>query len=257
MKNQINHNMIEIQEALVSYGLKEKEAKVYLACLYNGASSTLRIARETKLPRTTIYGILSVLEQKNLINKIVQGKISRFVAVDPKLIVEQSLKQYTSIKKVSQDLKAMFHLVKNEPKFSYYQGEGEIRKEYWNILNIPRLKEYDIVSDTTYFLTFLGDNEAKRFMKERANKKIKTRVIVRDNPKIRTFKGDEKKLLTTIKIVPDKLFPDLSSFVLILPTQVIFVGVRDKIMIKIESKEIRQPLKTMFEIIWNSKLELS
>lgn len=151
----------------------------------------------------------------------------------------------------------MFHLVKNEPKFSYYQGEGEIRKEYWNILNIPRLKEYDIVSDTTYFLTFLGDNEAKRFMKERANKKIKTRVIVRDNPKIRTFKGDEKKLLTTIKIVPDKLFPDLSSFVLILPTQVIFVGVRDKIMIKIESKEIRQPLKTMFEIIWNSKLELS
>lgn len=101
MKNQINHNMIEIQEALVSYGLKEKEAKVYLACLYNGASSTLRIARETKLPRTTIYGILSVLEQKNLINKIVQGKISRFVAVDPKLIVEQSLKQYTSIKSFS------------------------------------------------------------------------------------------------------------------------------------------------------------
>ncbi|MCA9392324.1 hypothetical protein KC614_03930 [candidate division WWE3 bacterium] len=54
-------------ETLLDFGLTEKEAVVYLACLKEETSTPFTLAKKTKIPRTSIYDIISSLALKGLL----------------------------------------------------------------------------------------------------------------------------------------------------------------------------------------------
>ena len=54
--------------ALVNFGLSEKEAKVYLACLEIGDASANEISLKSDLPRTLVYDILERLIDSGLVS---------------------------------------------------------------------------------------------------------------------------------------------------------------------------------------------
>ena len=68
-------------------GLREKEAKVYLAGLELGPNSVQNIAQLAKITRPTTYEIIKSLEKKGLFIEIKQNKKRYFVAQSPDKIL--------------------------------------------------------------------------------------------------------------------------------------------------------------------------
>lgn len=235
--------------------LSDKEAAVYLACLERGSASTLEIARETKIPRSTVYGVVETLIQKDLLTRMNNARELRFSPQDPQRILERTRIAHETMKDVLPDLKGLFASRGNRPKIKYVEGLEQIQSMYWEILKLPRLKQYDIITSTPHFFQ-LGKSFAHEFMRARAKRNIRTRVIANESVEIRKLQKFVTEYLFEVKVVPDKLFPHLSSFILILPDRVIFVGMKDKIAVAIESNEIREPLQVMFNIIWNAPFEI-
>ena len=68
---------------LCKLGLKKKEANAYLVLLELGYCSVQKIAQKLKLSRPTVYRILKILENKELISIIQKGKRNYFIAGSP------------------------------------------------------------------------------------------------------------------------------------------------------------------------------
>ena len=69
-------------------GLTEGEAKVYLALLKLGSSTSGPIIEESKVANSIIYRILESLIEKGLVSYIIKEKTKYFKAAEPKKIIE-------------------------------------------------------------------------------------------------------------------------------------------------------------------------
>ncbi|MBU2589957.1 MAG: hypothetical protein KJ939_02765 [Nanoarchaeota archaeon] len=77
---------------LKKYGLTEYESKVYIALVKQGLSSAYEISKKSTVPYGKIYPVLASLEEKKFIRKL-SGKPQRFVALDPKLVIEEQVRK--------------------------------------------------------------------------------------------------------------------------------------------------------------------
>lgn len=58
-----------IEKTLKELGFSEKEILIYLALVKEKNASVLKISKNTKLPRSTVYDLLEKLIQKGLVSK--------------------------------------------------------------------------------------------------------------------------------------------------------------------------------------------
>ena len=72
------HTKKQIIDALLSFGLDEKETIIYLFLLKHIEASGYTISKEIKLPRSTIYGKLESLEKKNIIQSFRKNNIVHY-----------------------------------------------------------------------------------------------------------------------------------------------------------------------------------
>ena len=73
-------NLIEQLERL---DLKGRQAKVYLALLQLGSASAIEIAKYTKLKHPTVYDVLDLLREKQLVCETLSGRRRLFSPEDP------------------------------------------------------------------------------------------------------------------------------------------------------------------------------
>ena len=59
----------ELSKLLKEYGLNDKEIKIYIYLVGNNQLTAYRIAKETKIHRSTCYDILEKLIQKSFVSK--------------------------------------------------------------------------------------------------------------------------------------------------------------------------------------------
>ena len=72
---------------LQSLGLNSYESAAYVTLVREGISTALDITKKSTVPHGKIYPVLAVLEQKGFVKKF-EGTPSRFMAVEPKIIIE-------------------------------------------------------------------------------------------------------------------------------------------------------------------------
>ena len=72
-----------MKENLVKLGLSKAEAEIYLFLIKNKAQSAGKIARETRLNRSSTYSILNQLIDRGLVNIFVKNGIKNFQAAKP------------------------------------------------------------------------------------------------------------------------------------------------------------------------------
>lgn len=75
-------------EKLKEYGLDKYESLVYLALLKIGLSTSSIISKKSNVPYGRIYSVLSSSESKGFV-KIYQGTPKRFMAVEPRIILNK------------------------------------------------------------------------------------------------------------------------------------------------------------------------
>jgi len=85
-------------------GLKEEEAKIYLACLKLGVAKISEIAEEVIIPRTSIYVHLGSLTKKVFVKRTKKGSFESFAPVEPDEILENSKYKIDNFSKIIPEL---------------------------------------------------------------------------------------------------------------------------------------------------------
>lgn len=119
-----------LEQELISIGLNEKEAKVYLASLELGQSTVQNISVKAGINRATTYFIIDGLMQRGLVTSFNKGKKQYFFAADPERLLEILEKEKENIERKKDDLQKLLPQLRSlnnkqggRPLVRYYEGK--------------------------------------------------------------------------------------------------------------------------------------
>jgi HTH-type transcriptional regulator, sugar sensing transcriptional regulator len=245
-------NNFELQKALLSLNFTEKEANVYLALLELGQGSVSEIARKANINRTYGYNILSILASKGLVNISGKEPKQEYAAESPDKIREllkmeiaknqEFLKQADAI---IPQLKSI-HSVKGRPQVRFYEGKDGLKQVYEDTLTSHEtILAFASVEDVHQTLPdyFPG------YYFRRADKGIPIRAIFPDSPEAEDLiKYNKIQKRETALVPPDKY--SFSPEINIYDNKVMIASWKEKLGITIESGEIADAMKKIFELAW-------
>lgn len=233
-------------------GFSEKKAKVFLALLQLGETNVALIAQKAKLKRTTVYNILPELIDEGLVASTKTKGSKRYFVTDPRIIVKILENKIEDTKSFLPLLTALHSVSAHQPKISLYEGENGARQIYEDTLTI---ESGDIIYG------FIGDMKIIPFperdlgiyIKERIEKKIRNKVIMAHSLYADFLKKNALQELREVKIftgienlkAPSVDFKIYGNKIAIISYRENFLG------IVIESRDISQMCKVIFESLWS------
>ena len=241
---------MQILDNLEQFGLTEKQAKIYLACLKLGASRVGKIQQEAEIKRTTLYDILAELEKMGLILHITKQKTRIYTALNPEKLVDLLKEKEKSIKVILPDLQELFFSVVYRPNVSFYQGAEGIKQIYKDSLNCKDKEILQIVS-VKDFLQFPGEDFMRWYVHERAKRDIKAIAIHPRTNDIHegNFGRYDPILKREVKYMPDSLFS--MSMIMIYDNKVVAMSTKkENYGFVIDSKEYANAMRMMFDFLW-------
>ncbi len=241
---------------LLQAGLTPNEAKVYNLLIEHGELTPPRITELSNISRQNSYAVLKSLIKKDLVEEIDRKKKLTYYPKHPQKLVEymegQRKEMEMAEKVVSAaipSLASLFQFSSGKPGITYFEGIDGIKKIQEGILK-ERPKEVCVfrsIYDKQKLDKFLTG-----FIKREATLGIKTRII---SPKIVTPEvlEKDKRYNRERKYVPEELFK-LETQISVYNDQTAFFTYGKKLMgFVISSKDVAQTLRTIFELVWNSK----
>ena len=248
----MNTEKLGIEKTLKFIGFSEKEVKVYMALLLLGRGTVTEISRKAGINRPTGYHILTSLESKGLARATGKEPKQEYSAESPDRIevlinekIEQDKKFLDEARAIIPELKSM-HSIANRPKVMFYEGLDGIKQVYEDTLTatepIVAYATYDDMHKTL-------PNYFPGYYKRRAAKGIFARGIVPATPlAYERMKENRNEARDLVLVSADKyLFsPDIEVY----DNKVMIASWREKLGIIIESEEIADAMKKIFELAW-------
>ncbi len=242
----------QLQSALAELGFTDKETKVYLALLSLGRGTVSAIARAAGINRTTGYNILDILVSKGLARVSGKEPKQEYVAEAPDVIMrllKEKISQYeTQLKKAARlvpQLKTI-QRVADRPQVKFYEGKEGLIEVYEDTLTSHEpIRAYATIDDMHRALP----NYFPKYYARRAKKGISIRGIVPRTPlaQERTQYNKAEKRQTAL-IPPDQYY--FSPEINIYDNKVMIASWREKLGIIIESAEIADAMKKIYELAW-------
>jgi len=247
----MNENL-ELKKTLEYIGFSEKEILVYLALLSLGKGTVTQISRKAGINRPTGYHILDSLEVKELVKVSGKEPKQEYVAESPDQIEKFLLKKIENdqayikeARKIIPELKSM-HNVSDRPKVLFYEGREGLEKVYEDTLTSTEpIRAYASVGDMHAGLPGYFPNYYKR----RAGKGISIRAVIPNTEagvERKTFDKDEMR---ETALVPKDSFM-FSPEINIYDNKIMIASWREKLGIIIESREIADAMKKIYELSW-------
>lgn len=241
-KNKIYFSLREI-------GLSDKEIDLYLAVLKKGEAGMSELARLTGIKRTSAYLIFKNLEEKGLLGSFDAKSGQRFVAKDPRYLIEKARKNIAALEDIVPSLQAMT-ATGVKPKITYYEGVNDYMRIVEECLLKPHSTIYHFGSLAEGHKTLGRDYDLQHF----APRRIKNRVFLKAiyTPEARHFfKNDTPHELREIKYLPESI--RVKTLTLVHENRVIISTTKDNLgVMVIESKEIADAERLKFDLMWQS-----
>lgn len=240
-------------DQLSRFGLTEKEAVAYLALLSFGTATARNVSHESGLNRSTSYVLLEALVKKGL-TSISQNDKNRLYTASPPERLIQTLEDEARLAKqklgdarsLLPELKSIYVGVGPKPKVTFYEGDQGIESVYEDTLlsseNIRAFASIDSMHNALphYF---------PQYYKRRATKGIFIRSIHPDTAEaIERTKHDVEEARDSA-LVPKEEY-SFSPEINIYDNKLVFMSLREKFGLIIESEEIATAMKKVFELSW-------
>ncbi len=227
----------------MQYGLSEKEAKVYLACLKTGKATANRIAELSDLARSTTYDLLDKLKSLGLISTCIIDNKTRFIANDPEVLITSLNERKTDIKKVMPSLKKVCQKVGDRPSAEVFQGKIALLKIFDEILD--NAKDLKVIGSQANALEKIGYHPEK-FKLKRITNKIKIKQVLetsKESKKIKKDKFTQVKFLDSLNNSREGIFI-FNDYVYHIIFQYEISAIR------IKSKDHAKAMEIMFDELW-------
>ena len=240
-----------IQE-LQQLGLNEKEAKVYLAALEFGPTSIATIARKSGIKRTTIYEFLADMLDRGLILTSVSGKRTLYSGIGPEGLNKLIERQQVVIQSLAPELLLLTKQSPRKPKIRFYDGAEGLKHVFNDTLDQPDGSEVLFVAPWAGTFESLPKSFVDKYVSKRKKQNIKVRSIVpHDKYALEGKKKDKEELRETI-IVPKEKLP-IKAKINIYQNKIAILSFGDeKISLIIESQQIADTLKAIFNLLWEN-----
>lgn len=245
---------------LKKIGFSEAEAAVYLACLELGGAKASEIAKKTNLPRTSIYTVSKALLEKGYLQKSKHGKIDKFIARDPKIILEETQENLDSFAKVVPNLGNLMNLAAKNPKIEFSETKEGILSIYRGIIKADKKYPICLVESgkaVEKIYKIAGWDFVYDWQKKFLEKNIAVKGIILDDliPILKKIPEKIKSLMTqrtqAVRVLQKEEFPFSVNLYLIYPGLIYFVVPESTFVLSIENKEIYESLKSMFEGLYD------
>ncbi len=127
--------------ALEEWGLSNAEAKIYLALLRLGPSTTGNVINSTKLQSSTVYHVLGALLEKGIVSFILKGKIKYYHAESPDTLLTFLDEKKRKLTELLPALKEVERLSSEKQSARVYQGINGLKAAFNGILNTMKQGE--------------------------------------------------------------------------------------------------------------------
>ncbi len=114
--------LMEIDTALRTYGLSKNETVIYLFLLKKLEATAFAIAKETGIPRTTVYANCELLKQSGLISQSKKNNVAYFEIENPKQLLNSLKEKEAIIQEVFPQINALIDREHVSPVAKLYTG---------------------------------------------------------------------------------------------------------------------------------------
>ncbi len=259
-------------KTLTDFGLSEKEAKIYLTLLELEIAGVSDISRKSGINRSSAYVVIESLKKKGLVNMTTDKKIQGYTASSPETllqIAEEKLEKQSNIKdgieKVLPELRTLHKDTKLRPKVQIYTltDQQAIDSAYNTIFNEQTLKgmrKFRVFEDLSNIKKFLPPDYIKKDTAHLKKSGVEMQVITPNNRNSKSVVLDYKKHGSTdfFSIIPEKKFSHSKKTILglsIYEDKIEFIS-QDPLIVVIESQEIADTLKNIFDLAWKESERL-
>jgi sugar-specific transcriptional regulator TrmB len=239
-------------DQLLTLGLSPAERTAYQTLITHGPMAPPQLAKAGGLTRVNGYAALRGLAQKGLAKEKAVNKRQVYLPEPPTKLQELAHQKaeaakagLESIEAIIPSLMNQFSLVSGQPGVSHYEGLDGIKQVYEDSLRRPHHDEslvlrsiYDSKEIEPYILSYI---------KRRAKLGIKNRMLT---PYFDTSL-DDSALLRERRYLPKDKF-SLPTEISIYGDKVSLVSLRkDLIGTVIQSKDVAQTFRILFELLWS------
>ncbi len=240
------------EAVLEKAGFSDKETAIYLALLKLGHGTVSEITRAANVGRTYGYPILDALAAKGLITISGKRPKQEYFAESPRKLFTLMEKNVESQKQMLGEVKELLpelivlHNAEDRPKVRFYEGIEGLKEVYEDTLTA---KEGVVRGFLAYEeLVKALPNYFPDYFKRRAGKTIKGRAIATDTAEARTRVRHNREENREITLVPKEyyFYPEIDVY----DNKVMIASWREKLGITIESDEIADAMKKIFELAW-------
>ena len=244
-------------EDLEKLGLTKNEAKVYLALLKLGTTTSKLIIEKTELHRQLVYDALELLIEKGLVSYVLESKRKNFKATDPKEFIELFNKRIKEIeiqkenfKKSLEELEKIKETSNEEQDATIYRGNKGIKSLLDDIIRDKKetltIGTSDIEGEAyAYHLEF----NIPQFHNVREKSKVPFKMLLSEELNERAKKLN-KLQHTQVKVLPKEFTSNSSTNIYGDKISIIMWG-SQPFGILIKSKEIAQSQRKHFNILWD------
>jgi len=237
-------------KSLEKLGLNQKEQEVYFALLQLEKASANDVARKSKVKRPTTYDILYRLQSEGFIVEITENNKRYFVANAPEKLTQVLDEKKRELERDLPFLTSIYNTKAKKPKVAYFEGLDGIIQLYEDTL-ISCQKGDEILAyvsnDTVKYL----DEYTIDYVRRRVEKGIKMRGFYQDTPRVREYLEHNSEHLRTSNIIKEEEFPLKNEINIYADKLIILTYAPEPFGVMIESKEISDTQRTIFELAWN------
>jgi sugar-specific transcriptional regulator TrmB len=241
-----------LEEVLESLNLSSKEASVYVALLRLGRGTVTHICRSANINRTSGYDVLGSLVSLGLARISGKEPKQEYVAESPDTLLELMKKRVEEarvrLEKVEKNLPRLksMHRMEDRPQIKFYEGTDGLRQVYEDTLTSHEsIRAFATVDDMHRGLP----NYFPDYYKRRTERNIAIRAIV---PKTEagveraSHDVEEKREIAFVPAETYYFSPEINIY----DNKIMIASWREKLGIIIESTEIADAMKKVYELAW-------
>lgn len=240
---------------LEKIGLKEKEAKIYIALITKGESLANQLAKETKILRSSIYDYLEILLEKGFVSYVIKSGKKYFQAVDPNKILdnfeEKKKEEEKTLRDIIPKIKKIQNTSKNKTKTEIFQGKEGIKTVFSYILkeSPKEILSYGSSGASYKILPYFMEHWHNQRVKQNINLKIIYNRVQESKERIK--KGPSLKK-SEIRFLPIKDISLTGTLIYNNKVLMLILNPESPLAIFIESDEISKQYKNDYSILWKN-----
>ncbi len=238
-------------EKLKSLGYTDQEAKVYLALLKLGKTTSEPLIRKVGLHRQAVYDTLNKLFDKGLATYTFQGRAKSYQAAPPETITQKAKDINETAKSIMPELKKMQSQALQTNVSKIYQGESSFKTVLFDVLeklskgdclNVLGTTDEEFLRVTKYYI----DN----WHKQREKRGISVRVLRNKKGVKESIKRTKGYKAMEIGITKKEINTTVNTWTY-KNNVAIIIWQEEPLIIHIESKAAYKAYTDYFNLLWN------